>query len=176
MDQHSNLSALRQASHPWQWEEKGCGVIKDALVGTYIFLYFIIIISPRIYVNLLGTLDTNESIRLGIVEHLQSFWLWEHCPWMLEFPKIPIWKLEMSGSFTPHPKGRCQWLVRKYKVWCLCLKAWGWFLVQRGIWIRAEFGTSPTTPWKLFPLPRSNVSTPLSDPFLNESRALESLV
>ena len=45
---------------------------KRSLVGTYIFLYFITIISPTIYVNLLGTLDTNESIRLGIVEYLQS--------------------------------------------------------------------------------------------------------
>lgn len=36
MDQHSNLSALRQAAHPWQREDKGW-VIKDALVDTYVF-------------------------------------------------------------------------------------------------------------------------------------------
>lgn len=81
IDQHSNFSALRQALHPWQREGKGCGVIKDALVGTYVFSILLQSLSPIVYVNILGALDTNlnickgwnKSMRLGIVEYLQSF-------------------------------------------------------------------------------------------------------
>lgn len=80
------------------------------------FLCFITTPSSIIHVNLLGALDNKESISLGTAEHFQSFWLWEQCPWMLVFPKIPFWKPEISGSFAPHPTGCCPWLVGKSKV------------------------------------------------------------
>lgn len=75
------------------------------------FLCVITILSPTIDANVLGALAINvnsckgwdKTIRLEIVEYLQICWLSERCPWTLEFPKIPFWKLDVSGNFTPHP-------------------------------------------------------------------------
>lgn len=41
-----------------------------------------------------------QTRNYGISTNILTF---GEMPWMLEFPNIPFWKPEMSGSFTPHP-------------------------------------------------------------------------